>query len=149
MIYNKQYITVKCLPMSINMIFGSQPKPFTEVLNGLLQHLTHDMICVNVPSFLLLIVHWANKMLTNFTTWFSSDALRTLRPIEFYQRRLHCRLHSRWSDVNSSTILLFIRRIRFIYRFNALVHFHHGKQFYIIYYFYWIKSEIQCLFIIL
>lgn len=58
---------------------------------------------------------------------FSTVTTHTVRSIEFYQWRLYCRIQRRWCDVDSSPFLLFIRCIRSVFHFDALVHLHYGK----------------------
>lgn len=52
----------------------------------------------------------------------------SIRSIKFNHRRLHSRLHAGWQNVGGASILLFIRRIRFVLHFSAVAHLYNGKQ---------------------
>lgn len=63
-----------------------------------------------------------------FYCWFSSNSSNTLRFMELCEWRLHCWIHTRWTNVNSAPILPIVCCIWFIFHFNALVHLYHGKR---------------------
>lgn len=120
----------KCLPKSV--IFGMLPKLFTEMLNGR-QYLLVDTTLVCILNSILFNCLIQTKKFMNdvFYCWFSSNSSNTLRFMELCEWRLHCWIHTRWTNVNSAPILPIVCCIWFIFHFNALVHLYHGKRIHI------------------